>query len=135
LLKFRFQKPDDIPHIQFFPTELWREGIFSAESEAVCVCKKAERSKHVHQARKSYSAENNEWRGPDSRKRLSAEWTAAEHGNELFGKKRETVYFKGVALTLSLIPARLCFVVVSPRCWRRLVCAPGNAAEPDNYVD
>jgi hypothetical protein len=49
----------------------------------------------------------------------------------------ESVYFKGVALTLSLIA--LC--VLSPRVgrWlgvsRRLVCAPGNAAEPDNYVD
>lgn len=62
------------------------------------------------------------------------------HGNELFGKKdtlTQRVYFKGVALTLSLIA--LC--VLSPRrpllaapcvC---LVCAPGNAAEPDNYVD
>jgi hypothetical protein len=65
------------------------------------------------------------------------------HGNELFGKKRDTHTHTHTESTLkewpSLFHSSLC--VLSPRVgrWlgvsRRLVCAPGNAAEPDNYVD
>lgn len=99
----------------------------------------------MHRARKSYSAENNEWRGRRQKASREKETTLLNgpkaHGNELFGKKRHSHTHTESTLKEwpSLFHSSLSVFCLRVGRWlgvsRRLVCAPGNAAEPDNYVD